>query len=223
VRSPMQSEPEALDFVLLLAVVLLAIAVAAAIGPTWLTLAVIALVAIGLVARSARMRTVKRHTVKLEVKSAPAHVGPADERRILLVANDTLSEEALVGEVRNLASGHKARVFILVPAIISAGSRLTGDIDQALDQARARLAQVLERIPGDVQATGKISDADPLEAIEDAVATFAPDQIIIATRSEQTGGGLETGGGLDPRLPSLAQGRFALPVSRLAVESALSA
>ena len=80
----------------------------------------------------------------------------------------------------------QARVFMLAPAIISAGARWTGDIDHALDQARTRLAEALDRIPGDLDAAGKISDAEPLEAIEDAVATFAPDQIIISTRAEQT-------------------------------------
>ena len=216
-RSPLHSEAEALDFLLLVIVVMLAIALAAAIGPTWLTLAVIAVVVTGLAVRRARMHTVKRHTLKLEVKSAPAHAGPADERRILLVANDALDEEAFIREVETLASAHKPRVFVLVPAIISAGARLTGDIDHALDQARARLAEALDRIPGDLDATGKISDADPLEAIEDAVATFSPDHIIISTRGEQTSRGL------DPKLASLARKRFALPVSQLTVESAFSA
>ena len=163
------------------------------------------------------MHAVKRHTVKVELKSAPAHAGPPDERRILFVANDTLNDEAVIGEVERLASAHKARVFMLVPASISAGARLTGDIDHALEQARARLAEALDRVPDDLDAAGKISDADPLEAIEDAVATFAPDQIIISTRAEQTSGGL------DPKLASLTRKRFALPVSELTVGSAVSA
>jgi GABA permease len=216
-RSPLHSEAEALDFLLLVIVVLLAIALAVSIGPTWLTLVVIAVVVTGLAARRARMRAVRRNTLKVELKSAPAHAGPADERRILLVANDTLNEASFIREVEALASVPKARVFMLAPAIISAGARLTGDIDHALDQARARLAEALDRIPGDLDAAGKISDAEPLEAIEDAVATFAPDQIIISTRAEQTSGGL------DPKLASLARKRFALPVSELTVGSAVSA
>ncbi len=216
-RSPFHSEPEAFNFLLLVTVVVLAIALAAALGPTWLTLAVIAVVVSGLALRRVRMQMVKRRTLELELKSAPAHAGPADERRILLVANDTLNEEAFIREVETLASAHKARVFMLAPAIVSAGARLTGDIDHALEEARARLTEALDRIPSHLGAAGRISDADPLEAIEDAVATFVPDQIIISTR------GGHTSGGLDPKLASLARKRFAVPVSELTVEPSLSA
>ena len=53
-RSPLHSEAEALDFLLLVIVVLLAIALAVSIGPTWLTLVVVAVVVTGLAARRAR-------------------------------------------------------------------------------------------------------------------------------------------------------------------------
>ena len=110
-----------------------------------------------------------------------------------------------------------AHVFILAPALISVGARLTGEIDHALDQARARLEQAPGRIPSELDAPGEISDADPLEAIEDAVATFMPDQIIVSTRSEQPARGL------NPPLAGLVRRRFALPVAHLTVEPAVSA
>jgi GABA permease len=217
VRSPFRSEPAAFHFLLLLAAVLVPIAIVAAIGPTWLALTLIAVALAALVVRIVQMRTVERHSVELELKSAPAHVGAAQERRILLVANDTLNEEAFISEVERLASALNAHVFILAPALISAGARRTGDIDRALDQARGRLEEALGRIPDELDAAGEISDADPLEAIGDAVATFAPDQIVISTRRERPPGGL------DPQLASLARQRFALPVDHLVFEPALSA
>jgi GABA permease len=217
VRSPFHSEPEAFHFLLLLTAVLVPIAIAVAIGLTWLALTLIAVALAALAVRRVQMRMVKRHSPELELKSAPAHVGGAQERRILLVANDTLNDEAFIREVARQASMPNAHVFILAPALISAGARLTGDIDHELDQARGRLEEALGRIPYELTAAGEISDAEPLEAIEDAVATFTPDQIIISTRRERSSRGL------DPRLADLARQRFALPVGHLALEAALSA
>lgn len=216
-RSPFHSEPEAFHFVLLLAAVVVPIALAAAFGPTWLTLTLVAVAVAALALRRLQLHRATRHPLELELKSAPAHVGPPEQRRILFVANDTLNEETFIREVEALASAPNAHVFILAPALISAGARLTGDIDHALDQARARLEEALGRIPSELDATGEISDADPLKAIEDAVATFMPDQIIVSTRCEQPARGL------DPQLADLVRRRFALPVVRLTVESAVGA
>lgn len=210
-RSPFDSEPHALDFLLLLTLALLPIAIAAVIGPTWLTLAVVALVAVSLTLRGFRIYAANRDNPPRELKTAPAHVGPRGEHRVLLVANDTLNAEPVIREAKSIAAAPNARLMMLAPAIVTRPARLTGDIDRALSQARARLQEALRRIPAELDAHGEISDVDPLEAIEDAVATFAPDQIVISTASERSVHGL------DPRLATAVRKRFALPVSQLTV------
>ena len=212
VRSPFHSEGEAFRFVLLLTVALIPVVLAAALGPTWLALVVLAVVLGALAVRVAQLRMRKLRGRELPVKMAPPHVGSAAERRVLVVANDTLGEEALLSEVERLASVPATHVLLLVPALIPPGARLTGAVDSLLDQARARLKTALNRVGHDSVVAGEISEADPLEAVEDAFATFAPDEVIVSTRWERAASGLE------PRLAGLVRERFAVPVRHLVFE-----
>jgi heme/copper-type cytochrome/quinol oxidase subunit 2 len=212
VRNPFHSEPEAFRFLLLLIVGLVPIAVAATLGPTWLALVVLGVIAGGLAARAAQLRARKLRYPDLQVKMAPPHLGPTGERRVLIVANDTLGEEALLNEVRRLAAVPRTHVLLLVPALISSGGRLTGAIDYAGDRARARMKLALDRVGHDRAVAGTVSEEDPLVAIEDAFATFAPDEVVVATRRERTAGRLA------PWLAGLARERFAVPVHHLVFE-----
>ncbi len=76
-------------------------------------------------------------------------------------------------------------MLLLAPALISASARLTGAVDEPLNQARARLSEALQHIANERVVGGEVTDADPLEAVEDAFATFTPDEIIVATRWER--------------------------------------
>jgi hypothetical protein len=216
-RSPFHSEQEAFRFVLLLLSALLLIVLAAALGPTWLALVVLAVILAALALRVAQLHMRKIRGLELPVKMAPPHMGSAAERRVLVVANDTLSEEALLGEVERLASAPGTQVLLLVPALISARARLTGGVDKLLDQARVRLKTALERFGDGRVVAGEISEADPLQAIEDAFATFAPDEVIVSTRWERAAGGLE------PRLAGLVRERSAVPVRHLVFEPGAAA
>jgi hypothetical protein len=212
VRSPFHSEQEAFRFVLLLILALVPIVLAAALGPTWLALVVLAVILAALAVRVAQLRMRKLRGLELPVKMAPPHLGSAAERRVLVVANDTLGEEALLSEVERLASVPRTHVLLLVPALISPGARLTGSVDGLLDQARVRLRTALDRVGHGLVVAGEVSDADPLEAIEDAFATFVPDEVIVSTRWERAASGLE------PRLAGLVRERFAVHVRHLVFE-----
>jgi hypothetical protein len=211
VRSPFHSEPEAFRFLPALILALVPIVLAAALGPTWLAVVVLAVVLGGVAARAGQLRMRKLRSPDLPVKMAPPHLGSAAERRVLVVANDTLSEEALLSEVERLVSAPRMHVMLLVPAVITSGARLTGAIDSLLDQARAQMQAALDRLSHD-KVAGKVTGEAPLEAIEDTFATFVPDEVIVATRWEQTAGGLE------PRLAGLVRERFAVPVRHLVFE-----
>ena len=145
-RSPFHSEQEAFRFVLLLMLALIPVVLAAALGPTWLALVVLAVVLGALAVRVAQLRMRTLRGLELPVKMAPPHVGSAAERRVLVVASDTLGEEALLAEVERLASAPSTHVLLLVPALISPGARLTGAVDGLLDQARGRLNTALDRV-----------------------------------------------------------------------------
>ena len=128
-RSPFHSEPEAFRSVLLLILALIPVVLAAALGPTWLALVVLAVVLGALAVRVAQLRMRKLRGLELPVKMAPPHLGSAAERRVLVVANDTLSEEALLGEVERLAS---------VPRYARAPARARADLPRRPLDRRGR-------------------------------------------------------------------------------------
>ena len=212
-RNPFPSEPDAFRFLLLLIVALAPAAIAAAAGPAWLALTLLAAAFAVTLLRLLQLRMLRRHSAEPRLKSAPAHVGAADERRILVVANDTLGEHGLAREIERLASGPHTHVRVLAPALVSSPARWTGGFDAARAEAQGRLDDTLGRIRADLDATGEISDADPLQAIEDTLATFAADEIVIATRRERSWNGLE------PRLADLVRERFALPIEQLVFDT----
>jgi hypothetical protein len=212
VRSPLHSEQEAFRFVLLLILALIPVVLAAVLGPTWLAPVVLAVILGAVAARAAQLHMRKLRGLELPVKMAPPHVGSASERRVLVVANDTLGEEALLSEVERLASVPRTRVLLLVPALITPGARLTGGIDGLLDQARVRMKTALERVGHDIVVAGEVSEADSIEAIEDTFASFSPDEVIVSTRWERPASGLE------PGLAGLVRERFAVPVRHLVFE-----
>jgi hypothetical protein len=212
VRSPFQSEPETFRFLLLLILALLLVVAAAALGPTWVALVVLAVIVAALAVRMAQLHMRKLRGLEMPLKMAPPHVGSPADRRVLVVANDTLGEEALLGEIGRLASSPHTQVRLLAPALISSTARLTGAVDDLLDQARLRLETALDRVGRNHAVAGETSEADPLTAVGDAFAGFAPDEVIVATRWERAAGGLE------PRLAGLVRERFAVPVRHLVFE-----
>ncbi len=211
-RSPFHSEQEAFRFVVVVLLTMLAIALAAALGPMWLAFAVLAVVLGAVSMRAAQLRMRKLRGLELPVKMAPPHLGSAAERRVLVVANDMLSEEALLSEIERLASAPHTHVLVLVPALISPVARLTGGVDSLMDQARVRLSTALDHVGHGLVVAGEVSEANSLQAIEDTFATFTPDEVVVSTGWESTQSGLE------PRLAGLVRERFAVPVRHLVFE-----
>jgi len=203
---------ETFRFLLLVMVALIPIVLVAVLGPTWLALVVLGFGICALAARAVQLRMRRLRDPELSVKMAPPHLGEAAERRVLVVANDTLSETSLLGEVRRLASVPHTHVLLLVPALISPGERLTGAGEDALAQARVRLSRALGRLGADRDIKGEVSAAEGLVAVEDTFASFVPDEVLVSTRWERAAGGL------DPRLAGLVRERFAVPVRHLVFE-----
>jgi hypothetical protein len=143
------------------------------------------------------------------------HVGSPDERRVLVVANETVRGEELMSAISERALGGKTEFFVVCPALNSRLKTWTSDEDPARADAQKRLDATLKRLSAvGVDARGEVGDVDPLVAIEDAVRMFRPDEIVVSTHPEGRSNWLERG------LVSAVRERFDVPVTHVVVDLA---
>ena len=144
---------------------------------------------------------------------ASAHRGGADERRILVVANETVGGETLRDRIRERSEGFRSHVLVVSPALNSPLKHWASDEDDARAAAQERLEASLTRLrEAGVDARGEVGDGEPLQAIEDALRTFGADEIIISTHPEGRSNWLEKG------VVSGARERFAVPITHVVVD-----
>ena len=207
-RNPFRSEAEAYRF-LLLTVGYVALIVAAAAIATWLGLVVFVLltaVAVVFWVRSRSNEPVLRPAV-------PTHESAEDERRILVIANETVGGDELLTILRDKASGVNEQVLVVCPALNSQVRTWASDEDGARSAALGRLDASLARLrQHGVQAQGEVGDGDPLQAIEDALRTFGADEIVISTHPEGRSNWLER------NVVGAARERFDIPITHVVVD-----
>jgi GABA permease len=146
------------------------------------------------------------------VRQAPAP-SPPDEHRILVVANETVGGPELLTQIRERSGDRTARVLVVSPALNSTLKTWTSDEDGARAAAQRRLdASVQSMRAAGLDAEGEIGDADPVQAIEDALRTFQPDELVISTHPEGRSQWLERG------VVERARERFALPLTHVVVD-----
>jgi hypothetical protein len=130
--------------------------------------------------------------------------------RILVIANRTCPCPTLAYEVARRASAAPTDVLVVAPALNSRLRHWLSDVDEALARARERLALATTALrQRGVIARGEIGDADPLLAIEDALAGFPADEIVIATLAAGRSNWIERG------LVEKATDRFGVPIVHL--------
>ena len=146
------------------------------------------------------------------VKSAPA-ASPPDEYRILVVANETVGGSELLDVLRGRAARGRTVVMVVSPALNSHVKTWTSDEDEARAAAGDRLAAslVAMRAVG-LDATGEVGDGDPVRAIEDALRTFRPDELVVSTHPPGRSNWLERG------VVERARERFELPLTHVVVD-----
>ncbi len=205
-ESPFRSEAAAFRF-LLITIGAFALIVAASWIDPWLGFVVWVLLTAGAVGVYLRQRGPRPPRQHVE------HVGPPDERRVLVVANETVGGEELMSAIGELALAGRTQFVVVCPALNSRLKTWTSDEDPARAAAQKRLDATIARLASvGVEARGEVGDADPLVAIEDGVRTFHPDEVVISTHPEGRSNWLERG------VVTAARERFDVPVTHVVVD-----
>ena len=107
--------------------------------------------------------------------------------RVLVMANQNVTSDELLDELRRIGADTAATYFVVIPASpIDTGAAATHgplDVTEATQEAaQARLDQTLAILRSEnLEADGTLGDYRPMRALADAVQSFEPDQIVIAT------------------------------------------
>jgi hypothetical protein len=119
---------------------------------------------------------------------------PHGRRRVLVVANRTLTSDGLRAELmRNAAEG--TELHVVAPIFASRAHYIASDIDRELQDARDRLRDTLAWAETNgVELTGRVGDPIvALGAIEDELRRSRADEVLIATLPPKQSNWLETG------------------------------
>lgn len=135
------------------------------------------------------------------------------QRRILFVAHQACGNPALCAEVRAHAEG-AADVLVVAPVLGSPLQRWMSD--DAEDRARAE-----ERLEASVgclrkhglRAHGALGDADPVQAVADALYAFPAEEIVICLEEPEQAHWFRKG------IVERAKTRFPVPVTEISVAS----
>jgi hypothetical protein len=204
--NPFRSEAEAYRFVWL-TIGYFALIVVASLVSKWLGVAVFVVLTAALVVWLARRRR------EQPARTAPRTHHDASARRILVIANETVGGTKLRETIERATEGKRAEVLVVSPALNSPLRHWASDEDPARAQAQARLDSSLERLRQlGIDARGEVGDAEPLQAIEDALHTFGPNELILSTHPEGRSHWLEKG------IVTQARERFDLPITHVVVD-----
>jgi GABA permease len=210
-ESPFRSEAAAFRFLLMtigaFALIVLASAASTLLGfVTFLALSAVA------VAMYLRQRAPAPGATRV------TQLGGADERRVLVVANETVAGPELLSTISTLALTERTSFRVVCPALNSRLKTYTSDEDPARAAAQERLDTTLARLASvGIEASGEVGDGDPLVAVDDAVRTFGPSEIVISTHPPGRSNWLERG------VVESVRARFDVPVTHVVVDLAAEA
>jgi GABA permease len=203
--NPFRSEEAAFRFVWL-TIGYFALIIIGALINRWLGIAVFVLLSAGVV-----FWLLRRGEREQPVRQTPAP-SPPNEHRILVVANETVGGPELLETVRESARPG-SHVLVVSPALNSPIRHWASDEDDARARAKERLDTSLASMRASgLQAEGEIGDGDPIQAIEDAIRTFRPDELIVSTHPVGRSHWLERG------VVEKARERFDIPLTHVVVD-----
>jgi hypothetical protein len=122
-----------------------------------------------------------------------------------------LTAEPISADVLREAAGDQAddaEVMVVSPALTDSPLRFwVSDADDAIAHAARTAEETVERLDEEgIDAAGDTGESDPMQALEDALATYDADRIVIFTHPEEERDYLEVG------FVEEAEHRFGLPV-----------
>jgi hypothetical protein len=205
-ESPFRSEAAAFRFLLITIGAFALIVVTSAISTTlgFLTFLALSAAAVAVYLRQRGPAPERAHVESL---------GSPDERRILVVANETVGGEELLSAMSTLALTQRTLFHVVCPALNSRLRTFTSDEDPAREAAQERLDVTLARLTSvGIEATGAVGDGDPLVAVDDAVRTFGPDEIVISTHPPGRSNWLVKG------VVESVRSRYDVPVTHVVVD-----
>jgi hypothetical protein len=208
--NPLRSEEDAFRFTVVVAVLLAPVALAAILFGSGVGLAVAGGLAFGIFfALFVLRRDGSPERASLRRARQDGKHG------LLVVANETLSGEALRDEIEHRVTGTDTELFVICPALNTKIRHWTSDSDQARAAAHARLQEMLDALDRDgFTARGDIGEADPIQAMEDALRVFGADEVIISTHPPGRSNWLERD------VVRRARERFDVPVTHVVVDLA---
>jgi hypothetical protein len=110
-----------------------------------------------------------------------------EAKRLLIISPNPVAGENLRDEVKRRAGDAGAEVRLIMPA--AEDSKLKhafGDVDEARAESREQLEHSVKGLDGEnITVSSAVGDADPLIATEDALGSFAADEILIVTHPDQ--------------------------------------
>ena len=132
-------------------------------------------------------------------------------RKILALVSQPVDAAALRSAVGEDAA-RDAEVLVVAPALQSKTRYLLADPDPGIERADAVQTETVERLSEEgVDAAGGTGESDPLLAIQDALATYEADEIVLFTHAGGDQNWLEEG------LADRAKERFDVPVRHLEI------
>jgi hypothetical protein len=208
--NPLRSEEDAFRFTVIVAVLVAPVVIAAIAFSTGAALVVGGGVILGVVIG---LFVIERDEPAEKMLLGQRRGGDR-RRRILVLANETLVGAALRREIAYRVAGGDAEVYVICPALnVSKIKHWVSDEDEARREAQVRLDEMVARLEREgVQVRGDIGDADPVQAMEDALRLFPADEAIISTHPPGRSNWLERD------VVERSRERFPLPVSHVVVD-----
>ena len=101
--------------------------------------------------------------------------------KLLVLTPEPIDADALRAVAGDEAQD--AEVLVITPAVNDSGLRFwMSDADDAIDHARETAEETEDRLAeGGVDAVAEPGEAEPVVALQDALATFAADRVVIFT------------------------------------------
>ncbi len=133
-------------------------------------------------------------------------------KKILALVSEPVSGDALKSAVGGDVAEH-AEVLVVAPALDKSWRFWLSDSDEAIGRAEAVQEETVDRMDDmGIDAAGDTGESDPLLALQDALATYDADEIVLFTHPHGEKNWLEEG------IVEQAEERFSQPVRHILVD-----